>query len=133
MISGSPSPVRNNFIEGSADAPPTSKKKLENLRPAAFLNALVIAPPDASDVTALEDDTDPTRAVYQILILRQQDGQLRLVRTVSFNRYTLEIIRQRTFDASGAILSDTQYSDWKPYGGISYPSSITIRRPPGRL
>jgi hypothetical protein len=122
-------PSRNNFIEGNDDAPLNSKNKLENLRPGAFLNALVIAPPDAADLTVLEDDTDPTKAVYLILILRQEQGQLRLVRTVSFNRYTLEIIRQRTFDPAGAILGETQYSDWKDYGGISYPSSITIRRP----
>ncbi|HLX43254.1 MAG TPA: hypothetical protein VKR43_07460 [Bryobacteraceae bacterium] len=122
-------PSRNNFILGDDAAPPNSKNKLENLRPAAFLDALVIEPPDASDLTVLEDDTDPTRAVYRILILRQEKGQLRLMRAVSFSRYTLEIIRQRTFDATGAIVSETQYSDWKEYGGISYASNITIRRP----
>ena len=122
-------PSRNNFIQGDDDAPPSSKNKLENLRPGAFLKALVLEPPEAAELTVLEDDTDPTKAVYVVLILRQQQGQLRLMRSVSFNRYTLEIIRQRTFDLSGSILSDTQYSDWKPYDGISYPSSITIRRP----
>ena len=122
-------PSRNNFIEGNDDAPPGSKNKLENLRPGAFLSALVLAPPEAADLTVLEDDTDPGKALYVVLILEQTQGQLRLLRSVSFNRYTLEIIRQRTFDAAGAILGDIQYSDWKPYGGISYPSSITIRRP----
>jgi hypothetical protein len=122
-------PSRSNFIQGDNAAPPVSKNKLENLRPGAFLNALLIAPPEAADLTALEDDTDPTKAVYVVLILRQEQGQLRLIRTVSFNRYTLEIIRQRTFDVSGGIVGETHYSDWKAYGGISYPSSITIRRP----
>lgn len=122
-------PSRNNFIQGNDDSPPNSKNKLENLRPGAFLNALVMAPPEPQDLTVLEDDTDPTKAVYLILILRQEGGQLRLMRSVSFNRYTLEIIRQRTFAPSGAILSETHYSDWKAYNGISYPASITIRRP----
>ncbi len=122
-------PSRNNFIQGNEDAPPTSKNKLENLRPGTFLKALVMTPPEPEDLTVLEDDTDPSKAVYVVLILRQEGGQLRLTRSVSFNRYTLEIIRQRTFAPSGAILSETQYSDWKPYGAISYPSSITIRRP----
>src|SRR5262249_8163172 len=117
------------FIEGNNDAPPRSKNKLENLRPNAFLEALVPTPPDGGDLTALEDDTDPTRAVYVVLILHQSENQLHLVRSISFSRYTLEMIRQRIFDAAGSILSEAQYSDWKLYGGISYPSSITIRRP----
>jgi hypothetical protein len=122
-------PSRNNFIEGTDAAPANSKNKLENLRPGAFLDALVIAPPGADDLTVLEDDTDPTKALYTVLILRHEQGLLRLLRTVTFNRYTLEIIRQRAFDPSGAILSDNQYSEWKDFGGISYPSSIKIRRP----
>src|SRR5271155_5528607 len=84
-------PSRNNFIRGNDDSPPNSKNKLENLRPGAFLNALVMAPPEAADLAVLEDDTDPSKAVYVVLILREEQGQLRLVRSVSFNRYPLEI------------------------------------------
>jgi hypothetical protein len=122
-------PSRNEFIEGDNNAPPSSKNKLENLRPAAFLQSMIIAPPEAGELTVLEDDTDETKAVYIVLMLRQEQGGLRLLRSVFFNRYTLEISRQKTFDPQGAIVSETRYSDWKPFGPVSFPSVIVIRRP----
>ncbi len=123
-------PSKNRFIEGDNDAPPSSTNKLENLRPTAFLNALLIAPPDPkSDMTLVEDDTDESKAVYILLIVRQDQGQLRLVRNIYFDRYTLQIIRQKTFAPNGAVLSETKYADWKPFGTLSFPTTITVRRP----
>jgi len=122
-------PSRTQFIEGANDAPPASKSKLENLRPQAFLDALIVSAPSDSDITLLEDDTDETKAVYILLILRQEPGGFRLVRNVFFNRYTLEISRQKTFNPDGDIVSETRYTDWKPFGAASFPANIVIRRP----
>lgn len=122
-------PSRSAFIEGDNNAPPTSKNKLENLRPEAFLNALIIAPPAPDDLTVLEDDTDQNRAFYIVLILHQEQDGLRLLRSIYFDRYTLAISRQRTFDAQGSITGEMRYSDWKPFGPVSYPSTIHITRP----
>jgi hypothetical protein len=47
---------------------------------------------------------------------------------VYFDRYSLRIIEQRTFDSSGSLAGDTKYSNWKTYQGISYPSAIDIQR-----
>ena len=123
-------PRRNRFIIGENAAPGTSKNKLENLRPAAFLTSLMIYPPDAAaDVTLLENDTDQSNPAYILLIVRREQGQFTLSRNIYFDRYTLQITRQKTFDASGSVVSDTKYSNWKPYGGISFPSEIDIQRP----
>jgi outer membrane lipoprotein-sorting protein len=123
-------PRRNRFIVGDNAAPGTSKNKLENLRPAAFLTSLMIYPPDtAADVTLLENDTDQTRALYVLMIVRRDQDQFTLSRNIYFDRYTLQITRQKTFDASGSVVSDTKYSGWKPYNGISFPSEIDIQRP----
>jgi hypothetical protein len=122
-------PGKNDFIEGDNNAPPNSKNKLENLRPAAFLQSMVVASPAPGDIAVVEDDTDETKAVYIVLILRQEADGIRLVRSVFFNRYTLEISRQKTFDAQGAIVSETRYSEWKPFNGTPFPSVIVIRRP----
>ena len=54
---------------------------------------------------------------------------MRLLRNVFFDRYTLSISRQKTFDASGGTVSETQYSDWKRFGEITYPTTIQIERP----
>jgi len=37
-------PRKNRFIEGRNDAPPTSNKPLENLRPLALLTSLIVEP-----------------------------------------------------------------------------------------
>lgn len=122
-------PLKNQFFVGQNDAPANSKNKLENLRPVAFLNALLIRPPDPGTFTVFEDDTNETRALYILMILQNEGGQLTLLRNVYFDRYTLQITRQKTFDSKGYIVSDTRYGDWKPYSGILFPSDIDIQRP----
>jgi hypothetical protein len=54
---------------------------------------------------------------------------LRLARAIYFDRYTLQIARQKTFDGSGTTISQTIYSDWKNYGGVQFASNIDIQRP----
>lgn len=122
-------PSKNLFIEGRNDVPANSKNKIENLRPAAFLMAMLIQPPDpATEAPILEDDTDEEHAFYVLLILRKQP-ELVLDRAVYFDRLTLQIVRQKAFDATGLTVSDTRYSKWKNYGGVNFPSSIDINRP----
>jgi len=123
-------PSKNRFIEGRTDAPPTSNKQLENLRPAAFLTSLMIQPPDAkTDITLLEEDTTDREAVYILLIIRRGTDEPWLLRTLHFDRHNLEIVRQKTFDSLGSVLSDTKYSTWKDYAGFPFPSEIDIKRP----
>ncbi len=123
-------PSKNRFIEGRNDAPAVSKKQFENLRPVAFLTSLMIQPPDKkADITLLKEDTNEREAVYILLIIRRGTDEPWLVRTLHFDRHNLEIIRQKTFDSSGGVLSDTKYSGWKEYDGISFPLEIDIKRP----
>lgn len=123
-------PSRSRFIMGNNNAPPNSSNALENMRPTAFLHALILAPPAPSDTTLLENDTDESKALYILLIAAgEPPGPLHLARAVFFDRYTLSIVRQRIFDPAGNIVSEARYSDWKPYGEITYPSLISIERP----
>jgi outer membrane lipoprotein-sorting protein len=123
-------PSKNQFVEGQNDSPAVSKNKLENLRPSAFLNALLIRPPDpAKDIVFVEDDTNETKAVYILAVIGRTGDQYFPVRNIYFERYTLQITRQKTFDKDGNILSETRYSDWANHGGISFPSTIDIQRP----
>jgi len=121
-------PRKKRFIIGNNDAPGISANKLENLRPDAILTSLMIYPPDpSSDVTLLENETE--RAVYIMLIIHRNQDHFVLARDIYFDGHTLQITRQKTFDVSGTIVSDTRYSDWKSYSGISFPSEIDIQRP----
>ncbi len=123
-------PAKSQFIEGRNDAPASSKNKLENLRPSAFLTALLISPPDPkTDISFVEDDTNETKAVYILMMIRHNGDQYYPARNVYFDRYTLQISRQKTFDSDGNILSETRYSGWAQHNGISFPSTIDIQRP----
>ena len=121
-------PGRNRFIEGDNNAPPSSTNKLENLRPIAFLHSLILVAPDPAD-TLIEDDTDETKAVYVLMVVRHAASGYQLERSIYFDRYTLQIQRQRTFDPSGAMLSETNYENWKIYDRKLYPSQIQLLRP----
>jgi hypothetical protein len=123
-------PSKSQFLQGRNDAPPISKNQVENLRPTAFLTSLMIQAPDPdADITLLEEDTNEREAVYILLIVRRGRDEPWLVRSLHFDRHDLQIVRQKTFDSSGGVLSDTKYSGWKVYGGISFPSEILIQRP----
>jgi hypothetical protein len=124
-------PNKNQFIEGSNSVPAASSNKLERLRPEAFLTALMIYLPDPADITLLEEDTSGGEATYILLFIRRDPNE-RLVRSLHFDRHDLQVVRQTTFDPAGRVLSDTKYSEWKSYGGISFPSAIDIQRPQDR-
>jgi hypothetical protein len=121
-------PTRKRFIIGSNTAPPTSGNKLENLRPQALVSSLIISPPDPkTDWALIENDME--RALYILLIVRHDQEEPALVRQVYFDGHTLQITRQKTFEASGMIVSDAKYSDWKAIDGVPYPGNIDIQRP----
>ncbi len=122
-------PTKSQFIEGSNNAPATSKNKLENLRPIAFLNSLLINPPAPGEFAMLEDDSDETKALYKLIFVLREGDELRLLRSVYFDRYTLDIIRQRTFDAAGHVASETKYADWTQRGEVRFPNTIDMARP----
>ena len=123
-------PSKNRFVEGANDAPADSPNKLENLRPEAFLQAMLIPPPEPNDQTVLEDATDENDALYIIHFLRKDEaGNPIITRNVWFDRQTLRIVRQKSFSKSGITISDTRYHDWKVYNNVAFPSGIDINRP----
>jgi hypothetical protein len=120
---------KNLFIEGVNDAPPASKNKLENLRPAAFLSSMLICPGDATERPVLEDATDEDNAIYVLHFIKNApDGGLMIARNVWFDRLDLSIVRQKVLDPSGGIISDTRYSKWQPYDGVMFPAHIDLNR-----
>jgi hypothetical protein len=119
------------FIEGSNNAPPVSKNKLEDLRPDAFLSSMLIRPAQpGSETPVLEDATDEDNALYILhFMTKTADGAPILGRNVWFDRLDLSIVRQKVFDPAGSIVSDTRYSKWQPYDGVMFPAHIDINRP----
>jgi uncharacterized protein DUF4292 len=123
-------PSQNRFIVGRNEHAAPSPNKLENLRPAVFLDAMLVAPVAPQQFAVLQDFTDEDNAAYILHILYTgADGQLHLARDVWFDRLTLNIVRQMIFDPTGEILTDARYSEWKKYDGVPFPKTIDINRP----
>ena len=76
------------------------------------------------------DSTDLDTSQYvTILVGKTPEGNLMIDRLIYIDRTTLYVSRQKKFDAKGDILSDTKYSEWTVYHGISFPKLIAINRP----
>lgn len=122
---------KNLFVEGDNNAPAVSKNQIENLRPDAFLSSMLIRPADPeTESIMLEDATDEENALYILHFVRKKSsGEFFLFRNVWFDRVDLSIVRQKVMDEDGLILSDTRYSKWQPYSGVSFPAHIDINRP----
>jgi outer membrane lipoprotein-sorting protein len=124
-------PSKNLFLTGLNRIERPSPKKMENLRPDALLNALLIRPPDPDTERAvIENWTEGNQISYILHIIeRQRPGRLRLARNLWFDRTTLEIYRQQIFDEQGDMVTDARYAEWAPYGDVVFPRQIVITRP----
>jgi len=122
---------RNLFVEGANAAPPISKNKFENLRPEAFLSSMLIRPPERGvESVLLEDATDEDDAYYILHFVKTNTaGAIVLSRNVWFDRIDLSLVRQKIFDDTGSIVSDTRYGRWTSYNGAIFPAQIDINRP----
>src|SRR6185295_5024919 len=78
----------------------------------------------------LENFTDEENAFFILHEVREAaDGQLQLLRTIWFNRLDLQLARQLIFDATGNILSDARFSEWRAYDNVPFPKHIEINWP----
>lgn len=123
-------PSKKRFMIGDNQAPAVSKNKLENLRPSAFLDAMILHPPDeSSEFSLVQDSADDTPPRYTLFVAGGEPKMPRLLRSFTFNPYTLEITGQNIFGSSGAVASIVAYASWENFGGILFPTDIEIRRP----
>jgi len=124
-------PRGNLFVEGLNSAPATSANKMENLRPEAFLSSMLIRPWDpTTELAMLKDDTDEDNALYRLEFNRKaSDGTPIPGREIWFDREDLSIVRQKIYDHNGNIVSDTSYSEWRVFNGVSFPAHIDLNRP----
>ena len=121
---------KNLFFEGQNSAPATSKNKLENLRPEAFLSSMLIRPAEPDEHPSLVDATDEDNAIYILYFIRDMpNGDRQIARAVWFDRIDLSIVRQTVYDNAGALVSDTRYSKWTNYNNATFPAHIDLNRP----
>jgi outer membrane lipoprotein-sorting protein len=125
-------PSKNRFLVGESDGSRRSASGLENLRPKHILDALLVsgAEPGQEEAVLQATPRGEDTPYYLVHILNRTDrGELRLARTLWFERRGLTLERLQVFDEDGEVATDARYSDYQPAGEISYPRRIAVDRP----
>jgi len=123
-------PAQNRFLVGRNEITQRSERKIENLRPQHFLEALLVQPIADPGRTTITNYTDEDDAFY-ILNEVEEDGAggLAIKRAIWFSRLDLSVARQLIYDFDGNILSDARYADWHYFDSAPFPKHIEINRP----
>jgi outer membrane lipoprotein-sorting protein len=134
-------PSRKQALTGSNALAKKSANPLENLRPGFFFDAMVVkglAPDDfysvISDSETIEDPSKKhllLRPEYILNILHQKSGshEVQTAREIIFNRADLLPYEQDVYSSDGIVETQVLYAGYRDFGGVQYPSTITIKRP----
>jgi outer membrane lipoprotein-sorting protein len=131
----------NVWMQGADKVTKPSKNGLENLRPAVFLDSLLVPGVKSDELVALTESTrllneDVRHKVaiaepdYDLNVLKVKSGDvLQVQRVVRISRVTMLPFEQDIYDDNGQIVTQATYEAYQDYGGQQFPTVITIRRP----
>jgi outer membrane lipoprotein-sorting protein len=134
-------PSRKQALTGSNALARRSANALENLRPGFFFDAMVVKGLNPDDFYTVTSDSetveDPSKKhlllkpEYILHTLRQKPGNHEEVTTreVVFDRTNLLPFEQDVYSSDGKVETQVLYSNYRDFGGVHYPSTITIKRP----
>jgi outer membrane lipoprotein-sorting protein len=133
-------PTKNRFVVGDNQvATPNPQQPLENLRPQAIYDALLLRPIDPNnEIGVLEESTETItgdkgrkyeQPDYVLDIVRGQGNDSWLARKIVFSRVDLLPNRQLILNQAGNLVTDARYSKYQNYNGALFPSRIEIWRP----
>jgi outer membrane lipoprotein-sorting protein len=133
-------PHKNCAITGSDVVTNTAQKGFYALRPPVILDSLMIQGRQDDQVVSMTQDSrtlrDPKTQKdvieepdYDIEFLSQPDGQVEhTLRVIHIGRSTLLPYRQDIYNADGKVETQADYSNYKKFGDISFPTKIVIQR-----
>jgi len=134
-------PSKSRFIVGPPEVTTPSKNALENLRPNAIYDALLVHPIDPKDqIAVLEngeeavvtDEKSKQQTSYPTYIVdvihRDKEGW-HLERKIIFSRTDLMVHRQLIYDKTGNLATEARYENYQEFNGVQFPTSIIITRP----
>jgi len=133
-------PPQSKFIIGSNEVSKPSIQPLENLRPPAIFDALLLKEIDPqNEIALLEQGTemvkdpknhkDLQQQDYEIIVVRREGGKWYLSRKIIFSRVDLLPDRQVIYNLQGLPVTDASYENFKNYSGIYFPETVHINRP----
>jgi outer membrane lipoprotein-sorting protein len=125
-------PQKNKLYNGDVNQRLGDVQDLSiNLRPQHILQAISMEKLEnlsAEDIL-VENEVDGRKSYYILYILRHTVGGIYFSRKIWFDRYDLNVVRQKLFGENNQMESDISYSDFKQINGHPYPHQIFIKRP----
>lgn len=133
-------PPQGKFYVGSNQVLKPSIQLLENIRPPAIFDALLLKEIDPDTEKAfLEQGTemvkdpkshkDVPQPDYEVIVVRREGSKWYLSRKIIFSRVDLLPDRQIIYNLQGQAVTDASYENFQNYGGISFPETVHIDRP----
>jgi outer membrane lipoprotein-sorting protein len=111
------------------------------MRPGFFFDAMVVRGLEPDDLYSVVSDSETIEDAARrhlfnvpeyILSISRRKGdthQLTPVRVVVFRRDDLLPYQQDLFDSEGNLETQVEYSNYRNYDSVMYPSTIVIKRP----
>jgi hypothetical protein len=124
-------PPKHKFIVGKTDLKRPAKNALENIRPQHIFDALVIPPIQTEEgKLEFEEYEAEGRRFYVITVLKDAGGGgFTPLRKIWFDRSDLNVARLQLYGPGGVYMEDVDYSGYKDFAGVPYPTDIRLTRP----
>jgi outer membrane lipoprotein-sorting protein len=132
-------PPKNKFVIGTnSEGGFQPEKRLENLRPQAIYDALLLREIGPDEIAVLENGYETVldakkhrvdQPDYELAVIRKGPNGWYLSRKISFSRTDLHPHRQLIYDQQGNVITDAKYDKYSENDGIEFPSTIEIERP----
>jgi outer membrane lipoprotein-sorting protein len=134
-------PPKDKAIVGTNQVTKPSENGLYNLRPAVFLDSLLVPGVTSDEYVTL---TESTRVIqpesrhhaaieepdYDLTVLKSKSGNVMArERTIHISRVSMLPYQQDIYDDSGRIVTQASYDSYRMINGQQFPMLITIRRP----
>jgi outer membrane lipoprotein-sorting protein len=129
------------WMQGSNTVTKPSTNGMENLRPAVFLDSLLVPAVQPNEYVTLTESTRVVQAEtrhhdaieepdYDLTVLKIKSGRVMLrERTIHISRVSMLPFQQDVYDDSGQIVTQATYDNYQPSGQLQFPMLITIMRP----
>ena len=134
-------PPKNKFVEGTSEVTHVSDNAIENIRPKAILDALLLPEIDPkNDIAVIRSGTEHVQDLhdrkkilelptYVLEILKHESNHWYISRSVVISRIDLKPHVQQIYDTEGNVVTEATYENFTDIDGISFPYLIRILRP----
>jgi outer membrane lipoprotein-sorting protein len=132
-------PPKNKFVIGRNDVQtPNARQALENIRPQAIYDALLLPEVKPDEIAVVENGYETVTDAkhhridqpdYELDVIRKGQHGWYLSRKIIFSRTDLLPHRQLLYNQNGELITDATYDNYKDFAGVMFPAEIGIYRP----